>query len=771
MIYLNIKKIIFSSIFLISSLSANENLFDEDIEDILSMKSELKADIGSRDGARDYLTSNTPVDMITAQQIEDSGLTSLTDVLRYFVAGVNAPETSIADGSDHTKAFTLRGMNPDQILVLINGKRLHTSALLHVNGTIGRGSSHVDLNTIPLASIEKVEILRDGAAAQYGSDAIAGVINIILKGFAHSNSFNVHAGARKVGDGEQLQTNLFISTPLQYDGFINFTLDFKEQKQTQRAGIDNRLDTPKITTDVGVPDSKDYKALLYTEIPQENNINIYSRFSLNYRDSEAGTFFRPYSIDSQAIYSDGFLPKLKARVLDYFGIIGIKGELKDSITWDLSNSYGSNNFHYLLENSMNYSLGADSPTSFDNGNLNFSQNTTTLDFRKSDDRFKVAGGLEFRYEKYKIEAGDEESYAGTASEGFAGYHPDNKVNEDRYNYAVYVDSIYDFSKNFMFEVALRYEEYSDFGESTNGKIALSYKITPKLMFRTSGSTGFRAPSLAQSFYSQTSSFVNSMGVLTTQGTFRNQHEISKSLGAKELVSERSKHFTIGTVFKANKNSSLTIDYFYIDVNDKIILTPELSAQTQEQKDMFNKYNVSAARFFHNGARMSTQGVDIKLDYLYLLSKSSNLDFRVWYNYNKNSVKKENDISMGSSNKATTIMYESGQPRDSIKILTQYEYQKLKTTLNISRYGSYSQMMNNQLYKFNSAWTTDLNIAYNFTREFQVAMGGINIFDTMPNRWGGLSGDLYGTDGIKQYSRYSPFGYSGAYYYLKASMKF
>jgi len=768
--YINKKQIIFSSIFFISSLVAEENLFDEDIENLLSIKTELKATIGSRDGARDYLTSNSPVDVITNQQIENSGLTSLTDVLRYFVAGFNAPETSIADGSDHIRAYTLRGMNPDQILVLINGKRVHTSALLHVNGIIGRGSSHVDLDNIPLSSIDKVEILMDGAAAQYGSDAIAGVINITLKGIGYSNKLNILSGIRKAGDGKQRQSDLFMSIPLKYDGFINITLDMREQNPTQRAGLDYRLEVPRVTTHVGILDSKDYKAILYSEVPQDNDINIYSQLLFDYKESKASAFFRPSSDKSISLYQDGFLPIIKAKITDSTILLGVKGEIYDSISWDLSNSYGLNHFHYFVEGSMNYYLDANSPTSFDNGSLNFIQNTTTLDLKKDESKFKIAGGVEFRYENYQIKAGEVASYIGTGSEGYAGYKPENEVNKHRHSYAIYVDNTYNFTKKFVFETALRYEDYSDFGESTNGKLALSYKLTPTLMLRASGSTGFRAPSLAQSYYSQTSSFVNDMGILTTQGTFRVDHEVSKSLGATDLKSERSQHVTMGTVFRPNKKTSLSVECFYIDVNNKILLTPEITATTPEQQEVFRKYNVSAARFFTNAARMTTQGVNLKINSSHNFQNGSNLDVGFWYSYSKNDNKKSTDISLDGSNTAR-VLYEDGQPKSSLRILTDYKYKNIETTLNISRYGSYYQMLNENIYKFDAKWTTDINIAYDFTKNFRLSFGGINIFDTMPNRWDNLDGYLYGTNGIEQYSRYTPFGYSGAYYYLKASIKF
>ena len=757
--------VILSSLLIVGSLNAKDDLFDKNIEDIMLMDSELKADIGSRDGARNYLDSNTPVDVITYKQIESSGLTSLTDVLRYFVAGFNAPETSVADGSDHVRAFTLRGMSPDQVLILINGKRLHTSSLLHVNGTIGRGSTNVDLDTVALKSIEKIEIMRDGASAQYGSDAISGVINIILKGMGYKNVISAQGGQRSSGDGTLAQADAFITIPLDYDGFINLTMDAKKQEQTQRAGEDSRLAPPSVKTHAGIPDSQNYKAMLNAEIVQKNNINFYANALFNYRDSEASAFYRPSSSDSTPVYADGFLPMINAKILDYSVVIGVQGEFADSTTWNISNVYGSNNTHYMVSESMNYTLGATSPTSFDNGSLNFIQNTTSIDLTKKMDSFKIAGGVEYRYENYSIIAGDEASYSGTGSQGFVGYRPENETDKSRFNFAMYMDTVFYLSKKFTLEMLARYEEYSDFGESTNAKLALSYKLTPKILLRTSGSTGFRAPSLAQSYYSQTSSFVDSTtGNLSSQGTFRTDHEVSVALGATPLRSERSKNFSIGSVYQPTKDISFMIDYFYIEVNDRIMLTGDLSGDTQTQKDILAKYNVSEARYFTNAANTKTQGFDIKLNYKYIFANSSKLDINAWYNCNENTI-------VGSSSQTEKVRVEDGQPADSLRLLTSYEIKKLNLALNFSKYGSYSQMMDNKTYTFDEAYTVDLDLAYNFTKEFKLAVGGLNIFDTVPNKWDGLSGAYYGSNGIKPYSRYSPFGYSGAYYYLRASLEF
>ena len=400
------------------------------------------------------------------------------------------------------------------------------------------------------------------------------------------------------------------------------------------------------------------------------------------------------------------------------------------------------------------------------------QNTTNLDFRKSTNILKIAGGLEFRYENYKIDAGDEASYTNNGnfsipagSQGFAGFSPDNEVDESRTNYALYVDSIVDLSTNLQLEVLARYEEYSDFGESTNAKFALSYKLQPEILLRMSASTGFRAPSLTQSFYSQTSSFVNSStGELATQGTFTVNHALSQELGAKDLKSERSKNLSIGSVYQVNKNLSFMFDLFYIEVNDRILLTQDIQT-TQEQA---LKYGVTAARFFINAAQTQTEGIDVRANYHYSLHDNSKLDFSFWFNYTDNKI---SDARDDTSTYEEKVRIEEGQPKASLRLLTNYQVNKFNTALNLSRFSEYYQAIGDSKYKFDDMNIVDLDISYRLTKKSKIAIGGNNIFNALPNKWDDLSGDFYGTDGIKPYSRYSPLGYSGAYYYLRASMEF
>ena len=539
----------------------------------------------------------------------------------------------------------------------------------------------------------------------------------------------------------------------------------KQQNQTSRGGLDQRLVIPRVVTHVGIPDSKNFLAVLNAEIPQANGINIYTNAILNYRDSQASAFFRPsdHNDATTLIYPDGFLPMIDAKVLDYSLSLGVKGEFGDGIYWDLSNVCGINSIEYTLKDTMNYSLGAASPTSFNNGSLTFIQNTSNLDLKKNLDKLKLAGGVEFRYESYEIEAGEEKSYIEGGSQGFSGYTPLNAVDDNRNSYALYLDATYNFNDDLSLVGASRFEDYSDFGSTTNVKIALSYKITQELLLRSSASTGFRAPSLAQSNYSHTSTF----GGLI-EGTFKPNHEVSKLFGAKDLEPEKSKHFTIGGVYQPSNDTSFVVDYYFTEVNDRIGLSNEFTLSSAQQLE----YGINKARFFVNSATTQTYGVDIRLNHKHKLENSSSLNFGIWYNYNKNKVTSFNNDDINRENSFEQIdRVENGQPKDSLRILSSYSIDKIDTTLNISRYGSYNQVIDNISYGFDPAWSADLDISYQVNKSYKIAIGGNNIFDAMPNKWDGLSSKYYGYNRTKPYSRYSPFGYSGAYYYLRASMEF
>lgn len=755
----------FTALLFSNFLYANDTLSDNSLEEILNEKIELKSQIGSRDNAKNYLDSSSPIDVITSQQISSSGQTKLTDLLKYFVPGFNTIETSIADASDHIRSFTLRGMSSDQVLVLVNGKRLHTSAIFNEGtGLISSGTTHVDLNTVPLISIERIEILRDGAAAQYGSDAISGIINIVLKGQNTNNEVSVHTGVRKEGDGSNYQLDSFISIPLDYDGFTNISLSANKQYQTQRAGADRRVEPAEVHTHVGIPDSQSLALVLNSEIVQENDIVLYTRAILNYRDTQSSAFYRiPDS--SRVQLSEGFLPIMDSEVLDSSVTFGAKGIFANSWNWDLSNVYGYNQFDYNSKDTMNFDLDSSSQTSFNIGKLIFTQNTTNFDIKKKIDNFTFAAGVEYRYENYQIQAGDAESYFGTGSQGYTGYTPQNEVDKSRNNYALYLDTTYKNTKNLNAQLALRFESYSDFGATQDVKLALGYKIIPKLLLRTTASTGFRAPSLAQENFSHTSSALSN-DLLLQKGIFTTTHPVAQSLGSQELKPELSKHLTLGAVYQFTNKASLMIDLYYVKVDDKILISDKQSASSDSQEQIFAEYGVSSAAYLTNAIDTKTRGVDIKLNNNYTFENSDILETTLWYSHNKNEITNFNDIF--SNDRVVSI--EKLQPRSNIKFSNNYKKGKFNYLLNVNSYSEIYQSLGGVTYKFGSMTTVDINVNYKVNKMFELSIGGNNILDEMPDFWD-RSNKYLGYDGILPYTNNTPIGASGAYYYLNAGVKF
>jgi iron complex outermembrane receptor protein len=748
------------------------DLLDGSLEDILSMESELKVDVGSRDDSRNFLESRSPVDVITSEQIDRSGYRTLPDILRYFVAGFNAQETSIADGSGYVRVYTLRGMSPDQILVLVNGKRLHTSALLHVNNVIGRGSSHVDLEMIPVEAVETIEVLRDGAAAQYGSDAISGVINIKLKSAHKKNMANFVTGQRVEGDGFHYHGGVFLAKELPYDGFLNLALSTDKQEKTQRGGDDRRIDPPEVKSEVGLPETDSFSALANIELPLKSGEVVYSNLIGNYRESSSSAFYRTPD-EERTFFPDGFLPIMDVDIGNYSATTGVRGEF-DSIQWDLSNVFGYSNFHFFMYDTVNYSLGHEYPRTFDNGELKYTQDTVNLDLKtKLFESIDLASGFEFRYENYEIVAGEEDSYMGNkdslfaaGSQGFAGYQPANEVDRSRNSFSLYINTVYNFSDSTSLEEAIRHESYSDFGSTNNFKISLGHKFVPEVLWRTSVSTGFRAPSLSQSSYSHTSFFTDSeTGKLVSKGFVRPDSPAAKLFVDEDLKPEYSEHFNSGFVYQPTNKSSIMIDYFLIRVYDRILISPDYEATTDEQKQFFEDNGVAQIRFFINASNTRTEGFDLKANHVEEFD-GSKLEIGFWYNLSKTEL-----IVSGDSGGFEQIdRIENGQPQQALRLLTHYQIDKADATLNISRHSTYNQVMGDVSYEFDPAWIVDLDLQYEVMKDIKIALGGHNIFDSYPNKWD-RSDEKYGYDGIKPYSRYSPYGYSGAYYYLRASAKF
>jgi len=788
--------------------------------------------LGTRRQGRTITQSPVPVDVIGAEEVQATGFTQTTAVIRALVPSFNSPESSITDGTDHVRPATLRGLGPDQTLVLVNGKRRHTSAILHVNGSVGRGSTGVDLNSIPVNMIERIEVLRDGAAAQYGSDAIAGVINIVLKestGFDASFSYGQNATQEERGydSGEALPDGgsnaAFLSSPYypgkedvwHYDGkTVNLHLgygfelpnngslyvagQYRDRGKSSRAGLDPRPNYPEVD---GQPDPReetfdrfnhrygssellDVSGFFSGSMEVAPDVELYAFGGVSFREGESGGFYRR-ALDARNVieyYPDGFLPLITSNVYDGSFSAGIKGQTGEW-SYDISQVYGHNSIEYGVANSVNTSLGVGSPTRFKAGTLAFDQATTNLDFVRTADigtaqPLSIALGSEFRYELYRIIRGEAESYAdggnGAApgAQVFPGFSPRNEQNEDRYSVAAYADFETDVIDPWTVGVAGRFESYSDFGNTLTGKFSTRFEIAEGLAVRGAASTGFRAPSLAQSYFTSIATvFID--GTPFEVGTFPVNSAAAQALGAESLEAETSVNLSAGATFERG-NFSLTADLYSIAIDDRVVFTENFTGEDLADFLQNQGINATGGRYFTNAVDTETQGIDIITRYGFNLADNSTLRFTLGMNFNETEITNKDEIDTPDELEGLTDVplfgrveigrFEVGQPNSNINFMANYERDKWSVMLRGVRYGEIEVLRVNpdsdQVY--GNIFTTDLEFNYNISENVRFALGGNNIFDVYPDKT--FQGDSF--NGIFQYSGLSPSGFEGRYLYSR-----
>lgn len=637
--------------------------------------------VGSRRANRIKTETPVPVDVInvSANSITSSRV-DITSMLNYAAPSFNYNKQSGSDGADHIDLATLRGLGPDQTLVLINGKRRHQTAFVSVFGTRGRGNSGTDLNAIPTQAIDRVEILRDGASAQYGSDAIAGVINIILKknlnkatvdlgfsgyfdpkynpSFIGSGDKDVygasHVGQYEVGDGNKFD-GLTYTGSFNYGlpfgnkgGVFNVTLNYANQGKTYRQEFGGKLPIAIYRRANGDGSLNAYGAMFNAETPicDDGKLSFYSFGGINYKESDAFAFTRNFSARPERfptdattnyipvegiIYStpDGesyYNPHIQTQIRDISWAGGIKGLLNCGWNWDLSHTIGYNNFHFFGDKTFNAGLGA-TVTHFDDGGFSFLQNTTNLNFNKEYEHvlsgFGLAFGGEFRAENYQLYAGQKGSYANfnpdkaTGAQGFPGYQPSDEVDATRNCSGVYADAELDVTEKFLIGGAVRYEDYSDFGNTLNWKGSARYKLLKNLNIRGSYSTGFRAPSLQQINFSSTFTTVQG-GQISEVKIAPNYSRITRSAGIESLKQEESTNASVGFSWKAMPELTITIDAYQVKVQDRVVLSGQFSKDDTtldpEFTSTLNSLGVSLAQFFVNAVNTTNKGLDLVLDY-------------------------------------------------------------------------------------------------------------------------------------------------------------
>ena len=773
-----------------------------------------------------------PLDVFTAEQIAATGLRETAQVLQALAPSFNFPRPTVTDGTDTVRPLTLRGLGPDQVLVLVNGKRRHQGALVHVNGSIGRGSTGVDLNAIPLAAIERIEVLRDGAAAQYGSDAIAGVVNVVLKsgpaplqvaaqGGLQWGSFTAN-DCRKDGracspgatldfaDGELFDLSFSGGWAVER-GSLALGGEYRYHDRTNRASLDPRDQivpgdggdnpVPQPNHRWGDPDTRDLLAFGDFRLPlgAAGRTSLYAFGGASRRESNSAGYYRR-SLDVRnwtEIYPLGFLPELHPVVVDGSLVAGARGPL-GGWGWDASLDYGHNGFDFTVAHSLNTSLGPRQPpnkTSFDAGRLGFDQVALNLDLDRPlalglPAPAHLAVGAELRVEHYVIQPGEPDSWrdggvpdadggrAAVGAQVFPGFRPQDAVNVWRHSLASHADLEGDLAGWLRLGLAARLEDYSDGGGSVlDGKASLRLTPARQVALRATASTGFRAPSLAQSWFSSTATnFLNAPpnGLQPFESlTLPVGSPAARALGARPLEPEQSRQLSAGLVLTPAPDLDLAADFYRIEVDDRIVLTgnftgPKIAA-------LLAPFGANSARFFTNAVDTRTSGVDVTAAWRAPAGRLGRLVLRASYGHNHTTIVGERPTPPPLAGYEQVLFdrverrrLECGQPRDGARASGEWRRAAWGLDLRLARYGSVCSFTANAAddQEYGAHWLADLELTYRIAGA-TLGLGVQNLADAMPDR--NLPQNSF--FGIQTFPGHSPFGMNGRFVYVKAAMTF
>ncbi|BBP78816.1 TonB-dependent receptor [Pseudomonas gingeri NCPPB 3146 = LMG 5327] len=773
---------------------------------------------------RTVTDSPAPIDVINSEQLRTIGQNGLKEMLGRLLPSFNVPTINGGGTAFLVRGVSMRGLGGDQVLILVNGKRRHNSALINNGARVGNASVPVDLDLIPTASIERIEVLRDGAAAQYGSDAIAGVINIILKRNAEGLTSDTSLGQYYDGDGTTGHEAANWGSKLgESGGFFNLSFDGKVQEPYERAAAASGqlyFNQPD-----GSPDPRESNrhgwggeyglgrdrtsSLAYNlELPLQDDLKLYSFSTLSYRNSNKDLGHRkPTDITSlagvpDAPYPNGGQARREIHEVDFQFAGGAKG-LVGNWDWDLSSTYGKDRAVLDTANNLNISNGPYGQHDFHLGNLIFDQWTTNLDFSRALDigwssPLETSFGVEHRWEKYALEAGEPNSYnfgSYVPSTGpFAGRVPDPglfSVNgttpEDAYSLqrhsdAAYVDLGLNVTPKWYVGAAARYEKYNlGVGETASGKLTTRYEFLPGYAVRAAVSNGFRAPSLAQSVFSTTSTVTQfSSGTTTNVRTkqMRPDSPEGRALGAKDLEPETSRNYSIGLTAEPAQRLRLTADFYLIDIDKRILQTGILKGPAVSQILVDNGLSPNlAGQYYANAADTRTKGVDLVADYSQSFGEYGSAKWSVAYNRNKTTIRSLADTpaalaSLGSQyvlfDRQQQLDLTKATPKDKWILSGNYKVGDWTTNLQFTRFGEYTEGANSPAddRTYSAKWITDLDVAYDVTQNLTVAVGANNLFDVYPDKIG-----LKAWAGTYEYGMFSPYGLGGGYYYSRISLAF
>jgi len=740
--------------------------------------------VGTRGEARNPLESAVPVDLISADEIASAHSFGgeLGELLQALAPSFSFPRQSNSGLGDHVRAAQLRGMSPDHVLVLVNGKRQHTASVVSLETKIGLGTNPFDFNTIPLIAIERIEILRDGAGAQYGSDAIAGVINIVLKDAPQGGSVVASFGQHRtdfdptdddIDDGDTFSVAADYGFAIGDGGSLRIGGEYRTRDETNRAGIgvlpffedqtpaNQALDPARVFApgDGGADDIY----LFYNATIPAGEREFYSFGRYSNRETDGTGFFRyPDGFTSlPSVHPDGFRPITTGDNTDTSLSLGIRGDNFGS-DYDVSVTFGKNDFDSGVENSANPSLGPTSPTTFSLGGFEFTQVTFNADFVREFDLDSLSSpltfayGAELRFENYETSAGDPASYeagpfiAGVGAQAGPGLPADRVADVDRNVYAAYVDVEADLSDRFSIGAAARFEDYDDFGNKLTGKLSGRFEITDSFAIRGAAGTNFRAPSLAQTGYERATTNFGSGGMLELFRLLPVTDPDAIAEGAEPLEEEESTNLSIGFVYDYGPEFYVTVDYFQIDVDDRITL---INAGNNIQ-------------YFTNLIDTETDGFDVVASGVIEVG-SGTIDWRVSYNTSDTDAKNPSVLGVEDLN---TV--ETAAPEDKFIVSGNWIVDRWSTLLRVTQFGDTTRVFDfgggfEPTQTYDAVWSVDAEVAAKITDAWTVAIGADNLLDEYPDR----SSDDINYFGHLPYDVLSGIGMNGRYLYLRTQYDF
>ena len=803
----------------------------------------------------------SPVDLIAGDKLSDQAAFDLTDSLSKVNPSLNTQRFPIADGTALIRPVTLRNLSPDHTLVLMNGTRRHRSALVNLQlaplGTVNQGSQAVDWASFPAAAVKRVEVLRDGASAQYGSDAIAGVINVILKDASEGGSVSAQLGEYYESDGQRVSVSANGGLPLTANGFINLTGEYSTSDITTRGNP--RPDAAAVADVVGAdvvplngfgqrwgdPDIEALKLLINAGIDVSDNTELYG--FATYMDNQivSDFFYRTPVLDPSAMiaarttlqidddgdflpdpapqslvddivaqglnpddyltadagsasnyvlrnpihveFPGGYNPDFGADLTDFSILFGARGDATDTFSWNVRARFAENEVVYQVGETINPSLGRLSPQSFQPGTLTQEESGLNFDFVKTFDGspLNIAFGGEFRNETYKVGAGDPASIVagptaaifGVGSDGFQGFPTDSSGSFESDSLAAYVDFETDLTDNLSGAVAFRYEDYDEFGDTFDWKVSGRYAFTDTFAIRGTANTGFRAPTPGQLNTLNVTTTADASGNLIPNGTYPVTNPIAMALGAVPLKPEESQAYTLGLVWDATDSTIFTVDYYHIEIDDRLALLSNtigpaeialLMAAGIPDADLLSGSN---ANYFVNGFDSEIDGIDLAVTSDFVVGNGSLIaDLRLNFNEQKVS-----NVTPDTINASRVFDLENQVPESGAVLTFDYATGGLFSGLLRFNYydswattgGLFSPGDASDQYSYSSSVLVDLEARLTFNEIFTVTIGAENIFDEFPDAEQDPTSRFLGVE----HALTSPYGFNGGFWYLRAAASF